>query len=223
MDLLLVEDDAGGPALADALRGLGHRVTVAGDGAAALRAPDGEAHDAILIGRARGIDALALLQRLRATGMTLPIVILSTRGRPADVVEALRLGADDHVAMPAAAAEIGARLAAIARGRRWGGRGDGDTIRAGDILVSPGRVRAWRDGAPLALGATEFGLLRELAREAGLVVTRAALLERVWGGEAPPAAGVLDTYVCRLRARLALPGRPDPIVTRRGVGYMLRA
>lgn len=225
VDLLLVEVDPGvAMPLVAALRDLGHRVAVAGDAPAALRALDGDAHDALLLGwGSSGLDGEALLRGLRAEGITLPIVALGAQGRPADGVAALRLGADDHLARPIAVEELDARLAAILRGRRWGGRGAGDTIRAGDIVVSPGRVRAWRNGAPLDLGPTEFGLLRELARDAGLVVTRAALLERVWAGDRAPAAGALDTYVCRLRARLALPGRPDPIVTRRGIGYMLRA
>ncbi|TVV70541.1 response regulator transcription factor [Sphingomonas solaris] len=222
MDLLVVDNDAGfAGKLADDLRGLDHGVTIAADAPAALHSLDRQAHDAVILGWALpGLDGLAMLRQLRAQGMTVPVILLSTRGRTIDKVEALRAGADDYMVRPAETEELDARLLAVVRGRRW--RSDGDTIRAGDILVSPGRMQAWRDGVPLDLGVTEFGLLAALARDAGSVVTRIALLRRVWGHDAAPATNILDAYVYRLRARLAMPGRPDPIVTRRGIGYLLR-
>lgn len=223
VDLLLVQDDAGfAEMLAQDLRDFGHGVTLAGDGRAALHAIDDHAFDAILLDwMLPKVDGLAVLRQMREQGMTVPILMLSARGRTVDKVEALKAGADDYVVKPVATEELDARIGAIVRGRRW--TGDGDTIRAGDIVVSPGKVRAWRDGVVLDLGATEFNLLCELARNAGMVVTRAVLVERVWGLDIVPATNIVDTYVCRLRARLALPDKPDPIVTKRGIGYYLRA
>ncbi len=222
MDLLLVQDDAGfAEMLANDLREFDHVATLAGDGRSALHAIDGRAFDAILLDwMLPKIDGLAVLRQLREQGMTVPIIMLSARGRTVDKVEALRAGADDYIVKPVETEELEARIGAIVRGRRW--TGDGDTIRAGDIVVSPGKVRAWRNGVVLDLGATEFNLLSELVRNAGMVVTRAALVERVWGLQSVPATNIVDTYICRLRARLALPDRPDPIETKRGVGYRLR-
>lgn len=223
MDLLLVDEDGeAAAALAAALRDLGHAVAVAHSGRDALRSLHAEPHDAVILDRTLPqSDGRSVLAQLRREEMTLPVILLGASGRIADKVEALDAGADDYLVRPVAAEELAARLNALLRGRRWGA-GSRDTIRAGDIVVSPGKFRAWRAGRDLALGTTELNLLAELARNAGEVLTRPVLLERVWGDRSGRAATIVDTYVCRLRARLALPGRADPIVTMRGVGYMLR-
>lgn len=96
-------------------------------------------------------------------------------------------------------------------------------MTAGDVTVSVARHRVTRAGRPIELHKTEIKLLDELVREAGTVLTRPLLLERVWGYDFVPTTNIVDAYIRRLRQRLELPGLPDPIVTVRGVGYMFRA
>ncbi len=223
LNLLLADADAPVAATLRAeLVALGHRVTLAQDGRAALVAIDHEAFDAMILDWVLPvIDGIAVLQRLRAANMGLPIVMLSARGRAIDRIEGLDAGADDYVVKPAYAGELNARLNALLRGRRWAGAGD-DTLRAGDIVVSPGKFRASRGGRAIELGNLEFRLLAELARNAGAVLTRAMLLERVWGYDVEPATNIVDAYIRRLRVKLNEGGAEDPIVTVRGVGYRLR-
>jgi len=162
-----------------------------------------------------------VLARLRGGNMTVPVIMLTALGRSVEKVEGLEAGADDYVVKPVAAAELSARLAAVVRGRGWTG-GSADTIRAGDIVVSPTKFRAWRDGTALDLGKLEFKLLAEFVANADAVLTRAMLVERVWGYDFAPTTNIVDVYVRHLRVKLTAAGGEDPIVTVRGVGYMLR-
>lgn len=223
MNLLLVEDDEGyATTLAEELRALDHEVTVAATGAAALQAADREPFDAAIIDRMLPqMDGTAVLRRLREGGKRLPVVMLSALGRSAEKVEGLDAGADDYVVKPTPAAELDARLKALVRGRQWT-TGDGDTVRAGDIVVSPTRFRAWRNERPLDLVRLELQLLAELARNAGTVLTRAMLIERVWGYDFEPTTNIVDVQIRALRRKLTADGESDPIVTLRGIGYMLR-
>lgn len=223
LNLLLVEDDAVfAQAMAEELRGLDHSVTVAVDGRAALAAVDSAPFDAIVLDRMLPkIDGMTVLERLRGGNMTLPVIMLTALGRSVEKVEGLEAGADDYVVKPVAAAELSARLAAVVRGRGWTG-GSADTIRAGDIVVSPTKFRAWRDGIALDLGKLEFKLLAEFVANADAVLTRAMLVERVWGYDFAPTTNIVDVYVRHLRVKLTAAGGEDPIATVRGVGYMLR-
>ena len=223
LNLLLVEDDAVfAQAMAEELRGLDHCVTIAVDGREALAAVDSAPFDAVVLDRMLPrIDGMTVLERLRGSNMTLPVIMLTALGRSVEKVEGLEAGADDYVVKPVAAAELSARLAAVVRGRGWTG-GSADTIRAGDIVVSPTKFRAWRDGIALDLGKLEFKLLAEFVANADAVLTRAMLVERVWGYDFAPTTNIVDVYVRHLRVKLTAAGDEDPIVTVRGVGYMLR-
>lgn len=223
MNLLLVEDDDGyATTLAKELRALDHDVTVAATGAEALQAADREPFDAAIIDRMLPqMDGTAVLRRLREGGKRLPVVMLSALGRSGEKVEGLDAGADDYVVKHTPAAELDERLKALVRGRQWT-TGDGDTVRAGDIVVSPTRFRAWRNDRPLDLVRLELQLLAELARNAGTVLTRAMLIERVWGYDFEPTTNIVDVQIRALRRKLIGDGESDPIVTLRGIGYMLR-
>ncbi len=222
LNLLLVEDDAvSAAALAEELRGFDHVVTIVGDGRAALAAVDSQSFDAVVLDRMLPrIDGIAVLERLRASDMTVPIIMLSALGRSIEKVEGLEAGADDYVVKPIAAAELNARLLALVRGRRW--TAGGDTIQAGDIVVSPTKVRAWRNGVGLDLGKLEFKLLAEFVANADAVLSRAMLVERVWRYDFAPTTNIVDVHVRQLRLKLMAAGGDDPIVTMRGVGYMMR-
>jgi two-component system OmpR family response regulator len=223
LNLLLVEDDAVfAQAMADELRGFDHQVTVAVDGREALAAVDSAPYDAVVLDRMLPkVDGMSVLARLRGGNMTLPVIMLTALGRSVEKVEGLEAGADDYVVKPIAAAELNARLLAMVRGRGWTA-GSGDTIRAGDITVSPTKFRAWRNGTPLDLGKLEFKLLSEFVANADAVLTRAMLIERVWGYDFAPTTNIVDVYVRHLRVKLAAAGGDDPIQTVRGVGYLLR-
>lgn len=223
MNLLLVEDDEDyATTLAEELRALDHEVTVAASGAVALQVADREPFDAAIIDRMLPqMDGTEVIRRLREGGKRLPVVMLSALGRSAEKVEGLDAGADDYVVKPTPAIELDARLKALLRGRQWT-TGDGDTVRAGDIVVSPTRFRAWRNDRPLDLVRLELQLLAELARNAGTVLTRAMLIERVWGYDFEPTTNIVDVQIRALRRKLIGDGESDPIVTLRGIGYMLR-
>ncbi|RSU48341.1 response regulator transcription factor [Sphingomonas sp. S-NIH.Pt15_0812] len=223
MNLLLVEDDADFAATtAAALRGFDHRVTIAGDGRAALSALACESFDAMILDRMLPhIDGLSVLERLRGGRATLPVIMLSARGQSDAKVDGLVAGADDYVVKPVDAAELNARLHALLRGRGFAQGGD-DTLRAGDITVSSSRFRAWRAERPIDLVKLELKLLLELVRHADRVMTRAMLIEKVWGYDFEPETNLVDVYIRRLRLKLCADGGSDPIVTMRGVGYMLK-
>ncbi|MBE2992851.1 response regulator transcription factor [Sphingomonas sp. CFBP 13603] len=223
LNILLVEDDGVfAQGMAEELRGFDHTVTVAADGREALAAVDSQPFDAVVLDRMLPrIDGISVLERLRSGNMTLPVIMLSALGRSVEKVEGLEAGADDYVVKPIAAVELNARLLALVRSRGWTA-GSADTIRAGDIVVSPTRFRAWRAGTAIDLGKLEFKLLNEFVANADTVLTRAMLVERVWGYDFAPTTNIVDVYVRHLRVKLTADGGEDPILTVRGVGYMLR-
>ncbi len=224
MKILLVDDDPVlADSLADELTGFGHALSTASDGRAALAAIDQDAFDAVVLDRMMPrVDGIALLERLRGDARSVPVIMLSARGQSDDKISGLAAGADDYVVKPVEAAELHARLQAVVRGRQWT-REASDTLRAGDIVVSPSRFRAWRDEKPLDLAKLELKLLAELVRNADTVLTRAMLIERVWGYDFEPDTNLVDVYIRRLRQKLTAHGGDDPIQTMRGVGYRLRS
>lgn len=224
MKLLLVEDDqAFATGLADDLRFLAHEVTLATDGRAALRTIGDNHFDAVILDwMLPGLDGVSVLTALREREIMVPIIMLSALGQSMEKVKGLEAGADDYVVKPVAAAELNARLGAVVRARKWASGGSG-MLRAGDILISPEKYRAWRDGKAIDLSQLELNLLAELARNVDTVLTRAMLLERVWGYDFEPSTNIVDVFIRRLRLKLTAHGGADPIATVRGVGYMLRS
>ena len=224
--LLVEDDDVFAAALAEELRRFQHDVTVAEDGRAALAAIDHEQFDAVVLDwMMPRLDGVSMLKRLRDGERTLPVIMLSALGSASEKVEGLEAGADDYVVKPVAAEELNARLNAVVRGRQWLNASpiaSADTLRAGNIVVSPTRFRAWRGDVSIDLANLELKLLAEFVRNAGTVLTRTMLIERVWGYEFEPTTNLVDFYIRRLRQKLTAAGGEDPILTIRGVGYMLR-
>jgi two-component system OmpR family response regulator len=223
MNLLIVDHDADHvPGLATELGAMDHTTCLVPDGAAALQAIERDRYDAIILKpRTPLIGGEEVVRRLRERGRTLPLLVLSANGTVADKIGWLDAGADDYVVMPAATLEIEARLRALVRGRSWHG-GTVETIRAGSIVVNPAQYRAWYADRMLDLTRQELNLLTALARHAGSYVTRAMLLSMVWNIDHVPGTNLVEVQIRTLRAKLTAGGEEDPILTKRGVGYMLR-
>jgi len=149
-----------------------------------------------------------------------PICVLSARDEVEDRVAGLQAGADDYLVKPFAMDELVARLRALLRRRPAVER---EVFTAGDLRVDLGRREAARGGEPLALTRREFELLACLVQHAGIVLTRAQLLERVWGYDWEADSNVVDVFVGYLRRKLEAGGRPRVLHTVRGVGFVLRA
>ncbi|WP_288414850.1 response regulator transcription factor [uncultured Novosphingobium sp.] len=223
LNILLVEDDRQlQRQLREQLSGHGHEVTVADDGRAALDLISRYSFDAVVLDwMLPGMTGLDVLRQFRADGMTLPVLMLTALGQIMDKVEGLEAGADDYVVKPVDPLELNARLNALVRARKATDK-PADTISAGDIVISPTRLRVWRGEQPVPLTQIEFKLLVELARDAGTVLTRAMLIERVWGHDFVTTTNLVDAHIRQLRLKLTQFG-DDPIQTVRGVGYLLPA
>ncbi|WP_296222583.1 response regulator transcription factor [uncultured Sphingomonas sp.] len=223
MNILIVEDDAElAASLAADLTTMNYTVTTAVTGREALVETARQVFDAVLLDcMLPEMDGVSVVRALRERGQMLPVLMLSALGRSVEKVEGLEAGADDYVVKPTPASEIDARLKALVRARSWTA-GEGDTLTAGPIVVSPVQHRAWYDGQSVDLTQFEFKLLLELVRHRGGYVGRQLLLERVWGYDFEPATNIVEGLVRSLRRKLVGDGRADPIITKRGVGYSLR-
>ncbi|MET3711985.1 two-component system response regulator MprA [Sphingomonas trueperi] len=222
--ILVVEDDAQLSALlARQLSGLGYTVETVADGRAAITTLGQAQFDAILLDRLLpAIEGVEVLRRIRAEGVETPVILLTALGLTQERVEGLEAGADDYIVKPFEIDELNARIRAVLR-RRSAPAADTATLTAGDVTVSVLRHRVTRAGKPIELQKTELKLLAELVREAGSVLSRKMLIERVWGYDFVPTTNIVDVHILKLRQRLEMPGLPDPIATVRGVGYMFRA
>jgi two-component system, OmpR family, response regulator len=222
--ILVVEDDAQLSALlARQLGGLGYRVEAVADGRAAIATLGQAQFDAILLDRLLpAIEGVEVLRRIRNEGVETPVILLTALGLTQERVEGLEAGADDYIVKPFEVDELNARIRAVLRRRNAPGV-DTATLSAGDVTVSVLRHRVTRAGKPIELQKTELKLLAELVREAGSVLSRKMLIERVWGYDFVPTTNIVDVHILKLRQRLEMPGLPDPIATVRGVGYMFRA
>ena len=221
MRILLAEDhDETAKFVEKGLWELGHEVMVARDGTTALRLGQDEPFDLLILDRMMpGIDGLAVLRKLRASGKAAPAILLTALGQIEDRVEGLDAGADDYLTKPFAMSEFVARVNALAR--RHGSLQAETRLAVGslemDLLVREIR----RDGEPILLQPKEFRLLEELMRNAGEFVTRSMLLERVWNFHFDPQTKIVETHMSRLRTKLNEGGLPDLIETRRGTGYRI--
>jgi two-component system, OmpR family, response regulator len=217
--ILIAEDDKDtADFIQHGLEQLGHNPTVAISGVDALHLISTEQFDVAVIDRMLpGLDGLSVVRRARAAGIELPVLLLTALGRIEDRVAGLEAGGDDYLVKPFAFSELSARVSAL--GRRPPLHQEITHLDRAGIHMDLLKREVTRDGSAIVLQPREFRLLEELMREEGKVVTRTMLLERVWNYHFDPQTNIVETHVSRLRSKLNEGGKPDPIVTVRGVGY----
>lgn len=221
MHLLIIEDDAETAAyLVNGLQESGHAAQHAGDGPTGLQAAQAARYDALVVDRMLpGLDGLSLVRKLRDAGNTTPVLFLTALADVDDRVMGLQSGGDDYLAKPFAFAELLARLAAIVR--RHGAPEPAMQIKVADLEMDRLKRSVKRAGQPIALQAREFRLLEYLMLHAGQTVTRAMLLEQVWGYHFDPQTNVIDVHLSRLRTKIDKHSVQPLIHTVRGTGYRL--
>jgi two-component system copper resistance phosphate regulon response regulator CusR len=223
MRLLLVEDEIEIQSFLErSFTEAGYQVDVAPNGATAERLAIETPPDILIVDLGLpDVDGISLILKLRQLGLTAPVLILSARRSVDDRVLGLEQGGDDYLTKPFALAELLARTRNLLR--RNHKHGDEPTrLRVLDLELDLLRREATRAGAPLQLTAQEFILLEYLCQNAGRVVTRSMILERVWGLRIQPDTNLVDVHIYRLRNKIDTDGRKPMIETLRGVGYVLK-
>ncbi len=221
--MLFVEDDPViRQATGDYLLRNGFDVVLAEDGDAGLVAwRETEPVLALLDVMLPGLDGVALCRAIRAESQ-IPIILLSARSDPIDVVLGLEAGADDYVTKPFEPAVLTARLRAAMRRATPPDPDRALVEQVGSLVLDREGYQVTRDGEPLALTPTEYRLLVELIDNVGMALERAALLERVWGYGWAGDTRLVDVHIQRLRAKIEEdPASPELVQTVRGVGYKL--
>lgn len=229
--VLLVEDeDSFVEALTVGLRREGFEVSVAVDGAEALELFDDVQPDLVLLDvmlpKVGGID---VCRELRSRS-SVPIIMVTAKGSEIDTVVGLEVGADDYVTKPYRLRELVARMRAVLRRRAAEAPGttrvvpDGDVVEVGDVRVDHQRHEVMVRGEQVRLPLKEFELLALLLENAGWVLTRDTLIDRVWGPDYVGDTKTLDVHIKRLRSKVEPdPSQPTRIVTIRGLGYKYEA
>ena len=168
-----------------------------------------------------GIDGFELCRTLRRTS-DVPVVMVTARNDTHDVVAGLEAGADDYLTKPFAPKELSARIRALLRRIRPSAAGHAHLV-FGDLELIPDEGKVLRQGTEVHLTKTEFRLLCELAESPGKVLSREALLDKVWGYDYFGDGRLVDVHVRRLRTKVeADPANPRHVVTVRGLGYRLQ-
>ena len=224
--VLVVEDeDSFIEALTIGLGREGFRVQVARDGAQALELFDAVAPDLVLLDvmlpKISGIDVCREIR----TRSKVPIIMVTAKASEIDTVVGLEVGADDYVSKPYRLRELVARMRAVLRrSPSEEGSGptsdDGEVLEVGDVALDPSRHEVLVRGEEVALPLKEFELLHLLLDNAGRVLSRDLLIDRIWGHDYVGDTKTLDVHVKRLRAKVEDdPSNPTRIVTIRGLGY----
>jgi two-component system OmpR family response regulator len=223
MRLLLIEDDAAVSAyIARGLTEAGHVCDVLADGRDGLFQATRESYDVLVVDRMLpGLDGLSVVRALRAAGVRAPVLFLTAMGGIDDRVEGLDAGGDDYLTKPFAVTELMARVNALAR--RPPVQDVQTILRVADLELDMLRRDARRGGQAIDLLPKEFTLLEVLMRNAGRVVTRTMLLERVWDFHFDPKTSVVETHISRLRAKIDKPFDVALLQTVKNAGYMLHA
>jgi two-component system response regulator MprA len=222
MRILVVDDEpAVRESVARSLRFDGYEVMTATDGIEALEAVAANRPDAMVLDLLMPrLDGLATCRRLRARGDDLPILVVTARDAVSDRVAGLDAGADDYLVKPFALEELLARVRALLR--RLTPDRQAQTRSFADLRLDPATREVFRGERAVSLTRTEFALLEMFMEHPRQVLTRAAILDRVWGFDFETSSNSLEVYVGYLRRKLEAGGEQRLVHTLRGVGYALR-
>jgi two-component system alkaline phosphatase synthesis response regulator PhoP len=214
--ILLVDDEPSIVNLASAyLRKEGYEVYTAADGTAALKAARVFKPDLIVLDiMLPGMDGLEVLSQLRRES-DVYVILLTAKSEEADKVIGLSVGADDYLTKPFSPRELVARVKSALRRLRGSSRAEGSVLTFQHIRIDTGSRQVWMGDQLVELTTIEFDLLKTLAENRGLVLSREQLLEKVWGYDYYGEARVVDVHIGHVRQKLG----EDIIVTVRGVGY----
>lgn len=219
--VLVVEDEESfSDALSFMLRREGYEVGVAADGATALDEFDRHGADLVLLDlMLPGISGTEVCRTLRQKS-SVPIIMVTAKDGEVDKVVGLELGADDYVTKPFSSRELVARIRAVLRRRGEPEEMLPSTLEAGPVRIDVDRHIVAVRGQTIAMPLKEFDLLELLVRNAGRVLTRGQIIDRVWGSDYVGDTKTLDVHVKRLRAKIEEdPRSPTLILTVRGLGY----
>ncbi len=226
--ILIVDDE---PAVREALqRSLafeGYGTEVAVDGIDAIEKAETYAPDLIVLDiQMPRMDGLTAARRVRASGSTVPILMLTARDTVGDRVTGLDAGADDYLVKPFELDELFARIRALLRRSSYataaGAAGEDDVLAFADLRMDLATREVHRGNRPVELTRTEFTLLEMFLAHPRQVLTREQILKSVWGFDFEPSSNSLDVYVMYLRRKTEAGGEPRLVHTVRGVGYALR-
>jgi two-component system, OmpR family, response regulator RegX3 len=221
--ILVVEDEESfSDPLSYLLRKEGYEVAVADDGPRALEAFDRSGADLVLLDlMLPGLSGTEVCRQLRARS-SVPIIMLTAKDGEIDKVVGLEIGADDYVTKPYSSRELLARIKAVLRRRSEPEELTPPTLEAGPVRMDVDRHVVTVRGEQVSLPLKEFELLELLLRNAGRVLTRMQLIDRVWGSDYVGDTKTLDVHVKRLRAKIEDdPSVPRLLTTVRGLGYKL--
>lgn len=223
--ILIVEDEASlSEPLSYLLTREGYETQVAADGHTALAEFDRSGADLVLLDlMLPGLAGTEVCRELRQRS-TVPIIMLTAKDSEVDIVVGLELGADDYVTKPYSTRELLARIRAVLRRRVDEDDIDDSILEAGIVRMDVDRHQVTVDGRDVAMPLKEFELLELLLRNAGRVLTRGQLIDRVWGADYFGDTKTLDVHVKRLRSKIEPdPSNPRMLVTVRGLGYRFEA
>jgi len=220
--ILIVEDEPSlSEPLAFLLRKEGYDIEVTEDGRAALAAFDRAGADLVLLDlMLPGLSGTEVCRELR-TRSSVPIIMLTAKDSEVDIVVGLELGADDYVTKPYSSRELLARIRAVLRRRTEVDEGDDHgVVEVGTVRMDTERHAVAVRGAEVAMPLKEFELLELLMRNAGRVLTRGQLIDRVWGSDYFGDTKTLDVHIKRIRSKIEdEPSEPKLLLTVRGLGY----
>ncbi len=223
MRILVVEDDNKIASFLDkGLREAGYSVDVRGDGEEALQLVLGVPYDVAVVDlMLPGLDGLTLIETMRRRNIHTPVLILSARQSVDDRIQGLQRGGDDYMVKPFSFSELLARLQALIR--RDKKNSQPMLLKVGDLEMDLLKHEIYRGGEKIELPAKEYALLEYMMRHPGIVLSKTAILERVYDYSFDPQTNVVDVLVCRLRNKVDRDFDDKMIHTVRGMGYVLKA